>query len=366
MNNKKIIEALNVTINGLSMLRDELQNGQTAQTTEAPAKTEVMNPPVEAEKTEEVSADSVDIEALKKMKYNEFKKYASHLGVDCKGTRDEIMSRVVAKLGAVEETAEEVDDVEEEEAPVKSDSDKPSKKLGKAKADEPTKDEFDEQAEEIAKSTDVEDIIEALADVEVKATKKNAVEKLAYALREGLIELDDEDEDEEADEEDEEVEDTADEQEDEADDEEAEDDDEEEITADTYTEAYDPNGYNDPSTMSKARKKAVKEKMQEILDAIENEDLTEEDITSYLEDHATQDELDLIGDEYEDEDVIRFYMELVKRTIDNDGEEHEPSDPYELGDELNFCCGHELKYSKKTNKYICEVCGEEYEADEEE
>ena len=351
MKNAKIIEALNVTINGLSMLRDELQNGQTAQTTEAPTKTEVMNTPVE-DNTAEVSADSIDVEALKKMKYNEFKKYASQLGVDCKGTRDEIMSRVLAKLGA-EETAEEVEETVEEEVPAKSDSNKPSKKLGNAKANESTKDEFDKQAEEIANTTDVEDIIEALADVDVKATEKNAVEKLAYALREGLIELDDEDSDEDSDEE-----------ADEESDEEVEADDEEEITADTYTAKYDPNGYNDPSNLTKARKKAIKSKMQEILDAVENEDLTEDDITSYIEDHATQDELDLINEEYSDEDLIRFYMELIKRTIDNDGEEHEPSDPYELGDELNFCCGHELKYSKKTNKYICEVCGEEYEADE--
>ena len=362
MKNAKIIEALNVTINGLSMLRDELANADnTAVETKAVAETP-MNPPVD---DTEVSADSVDVEALKKMKYNEFKKYASQLGVDCKGTRDEIMSRVLAKLGA-EETAEEVEDTVEEEAPAKSDSNKPSKKLGKSKADEPTKDEFDKQAEEIAKDTAVEDIIEALADVEVKATEKNAVEKLAYALREGLIELDDDEySDEEADEEvEDEVEDTADEQEDEADEEVEADDDEEEITADTYTANYDPNGYNDPSNLTKARKKAIKSKMQEILDAVENEDLTEDDITSYIEDHATEDEIELLGDDYEDEDLIRFYMELIKRTIDNDGEEHEPSDPYELGDELNFCCGHELKYSKKTNKYICEVCGEEYEADE--
>ena len=57
-----------------------------------------------------------------------------------------------------------------------------------------------------------------------------------------------------------------------------------------------------------------------------------------------------------------MYMELVKRSIDNDGEEHEPSDPYELG-EHDMCCGHELKYVKKTKKYVCEHCGTEYEAE---
>ena len=347
MKNTKIIEALNVTINGLSMLRDELANADnTAVETKAVAEAP-MNPPVD---DTEVSADSIDIEALKKMKYNEFKKYASSIGVDCKGTRDEIMSRVLAKLGA-EETEETVEETVAEETPTKSDSNKSSKKLGKAKTNEPTEDEFDKQAKEIAESTDVNDIIEALSEVDVEATKKNAVEKLAYALREGLIELDDEDEEAE-----EEVADEAEEVE-ESDD---------EITADTYTDTFDPNGYNDPSVMSKKRAKAVKSKMQEVLDAIESEDLTEDDITSYIEDHATEDEIELLGDDYEDEDLIRFYMELVKRTIDNDGDEHEPSDPYELGDELNFCCGHELKYSKKTGKYICEICGEEYEADDEE
>ena len=347
MKNTKIIEALNVTINGLSMLRDELANADnTAVETKAVAEAP-MNPPVD---DTEVSADSIDIDALKKMKYNEFKKYASSIGVDCKGTRDEIMSRVLAKLGA-EETEETVEETVAEETPTKSDSNKSSKKLGKAKTNEPTEDEFDKQAKEIAESTDVNDIIEALSEVDVEATKKNAVEKLAYALREGLIELDDEDEEAE-----EEVADEAEEVE-ESDD---------EITADTYTDTFDPNGYNDPSVMSKKRAKAVKSKMQEVLDAIESEDLTEDDITSYIEDHATEDEIELLGDDYEDEDLIRFYMELVKRTIDNDGDEHEPSDPYELGDELNFCCGHELKYSKKTGKYICEICGEEYEADDEE
>lgn len=357
MNKKKIIEALNMTIEGLTIIRDELsENGNAVASTETVTKTTAMNPPTE---DTTVEGGDVDVEALKKMKYNDFKKFASQLGVDCKGTRDEIMSRVLAKLGATEEAEDEAEETVEEEVPAKSDSNKPSKKLGKAKVEEPTKDEFDEQAEEIAKDTPVEDIITALAEVEVKATKKNAVEKLAFALREGLIELDDDEDEEDEDEEveEEEVEADAD---DEDDEEEA--DDEDEITASTYTSEYDPEGYNDPSDMPKARAKAIKEKMQEIIDAIEDESLSEDDITSYIEDHATEDEIELLGDDYEDEDLIKFYMELVKRTIDNKGEEHEPSDPYELG-ENDMCCGHKLKYSKKTKKYICEVCGTEYEAE---
>ena len=114
--------------------------------------------------------------------------------------------------------------------------------------------------------------------------------------------------------------------------------------------------------MTDERAESVEAKMEAILDAIENEKLTFEDITSYLDDNATEDEIDLLGEEPEDEECVKLYMELIKRTIDNDGEEHEPSDPYELG-EHDMCCGHELKYVKKTKKYVCEHCGTEYEAE---
>ena len=256
-----------------------------------------------------------------------------------------IFVTVTPEGAEVEEAVEE----EKEEKPVKSGKPSRSKKLGKKEADEPAKDEFDEQAEEIAKDTPVEDIIGALADVDIKATKKNAVVKLAQALREGLIELDD-DEDEEVDAEVEESESPA------------ESDGDEDIEAESYFPQFDPKGYNDPDKMSEERAEAILEKMDEILTDISEDTLTIEDITSYIEDNATQDEIDLLGEEYEDDDLIKMYMELIKRTIDNNGEEHEPSDPYEVGDK-DLCCGHELKYVKKTKKYVCEQCGTEYEAE---
>lgn len=343
MNKKRIIEALEVIIEALK--EEEIVSVPTVNAEEP-----------KAEVSTTVANEVLGIEDLKKMKYNDFKKYASQLGVDCKGTRDEIMSRVVAKLGG---TTEEPSNI----VPF------PTKEV----AEEPTEDEFDVQAREIAEDTDVTDIIEALAEVDVKATKKNAIEKLAYALREGLIELEDEDEDEDEDVEvieDVEVvgeDDSEDEEEEyEDDDEEVEEDsdeeDGEEITSRTYSAEYDPNGYNNPDDMSEERAEAIESKMQEIIDAYVDEELTMEAIIEYMETHATQDELDLIEEDYTEEDVVRFYMELIKRTIDNDGEEHEASDPYEVG-ETDMCCGHELKYSKKTKKYICEVCGTEYEAE---
>lgn len=367
MNNVEIIKGIEMTIAGLTAIKTAL--GATPVSVEAPVEKtveQVMNATVVEEKKEAVASGDVSVESLNSMKYNEFKKYAASLGVDCKGTRVEIMERVLAVLNnapATEET-EEVEEtpVVEEEQETKSDRPAKSKKFAKAEVDEPTRDKFDEQAEEVAKDTDVEDIIEALADVDIKATKKNAVAKLAEALRNGLIELDDEDEEEES----EPVEDEADEEEDDAEivesDDEDENDEEEDFTADSYFSEYDSNGFNNPESMTEERAEAIQTKMQKILDAVDDESLTVEDIQSYLEDHATEDEIDLLGEEPEDEECLKLYMELVKRTIDNDGDEHEPSDPYEVG-EHDLCCGHELSYSKKTKKYICSICGTEYEAE---
>lgn len=348
MNKAEIIKGINTVIEGLEEIKKAFGE---AEGVEAPKKSKSVARREEVQTADEapVITGKFDEEELKSMKYNEFKKLAASLGVKCTGTRDEIMERILALDVTVEADAEEE---VADEAPAKGKkadkSDKPAKgkKLGKKEADEPARDEFDEQAEEIAKETDVADIISALADVDIKATKKNAVEKLAQALREGLIEMDDEDEDEVTDDVEDESEDVEDEE---------DDDEEEEISAESYFSEYDPEGYNDPSNMTKKRAKAIKAKMEEIIEGIEDETITSADIESYLEDNATDDELELLGEDYEDDDLIKMYMEMVKRTIDNDGEEHEPSDPYEVGDK-DVCCSHTLKYVKKTkNMYVASV-----------
>lgn len=371
MNTVAIIKGIEMTIEGLEVIKKALgatpdetadvtpvveetvealksKKSKSVERREAVQKEEAMNAPTEVEFAEgEAVVTKFDREDLEKMKYNEFKKFASQLGVKCTGTRDEIMERILAldvtitADDAVVSEPKEEDKAEEKE--VKSDKSSGSKKLGKKKADEPTRDEFDEQAEEIAKETDVEDIIEALAEVDIKATKKNAVTLLAKALREGLIELDAEDEEEP----------TA---------EEPVEEDGEGITVESYFAEFDPKGYNNPNNMSEERKEAIEAKMDEILEALDKDTLTEDDITSYIEDNATEEEIDLLGDEYEVTDLLKLYMELVKRTIDNDGEEHEQGEPYEVADK-DVCCGHELKYIKKSKKYVCEHCGTEYEAE---
>ena len=347
MNNAEIIRGIDLTLEGLKTIREALTNEEVA------PKTTLVQDVEEAPVLE--GSLEVDVEELKAMKYNEFKKFASSLGVKCTGTRDEILARILALDNAVIVSAPVPvkEEESEDEAPVEEVKHSNVKKFEKkeSKVEEPERDEFDEQAEALAEETPIEDIIEALADVDIKATKKNAVSLLAKALREGLIEIEEDQEDYteyEAKEEPEEVE--------------EEDSEEQDINVNSYFSQFDPEGYNDPEGMTEERAKAVKAKMHEILTAFYEDGLTEDDITSYIEDNATEEEIELLGDGYTSDDILMFYMELIKRTIDNDGEEHEPADPYELGNN-DMCCGHELKYIKKTKKYVCEHCGTEYEAE---
>ena len=362
MNIVEVIKGLNVAIEGLTTIKNALEVSEKVDTTSA-------DKPITAR---------FDKEELAKMPYNEFKKLAASLGVKCTGTRDEIMARIldtdveipaeaVVSEEEVKPTKKRSKKVEtsapeevEEETDEKSNKSAGGKRKSAKKVDEPTEDEFDKQAAAIIADTPVEDIIEALAEVDVKATKRNVAAKLADALRKGLLELDADEDEEEVDSSDEEdtEEDTEDVEDDS--DEESEDEDED-IEATSYFPQYDPEGFNNPDDMTEERKDAIVSKMDDILTAVSEDDLSVEDIESYIEEYATEDEIDLLGDDPDENEELKLYMELIKRTIDDDGEEHEAEDPYEIG-EHEMCCGRELKYVKKTKRYVCGKCGAEYEA----
>lgn len=347
MNNAEVIKGIETVIEGLNIIKQNLSaadGGEKTPTTKSTVKREKAQKEAPAEEKETKTVEGhLTREQLDSMKYNELKKLGASLGVKCTGTRDEITEKILA----VNVTAEVGAD-DEESADNKKNSKvvpmrKAAKKSAKA-ADEDEEDEFTKQAKEIAETTEEDDIIEALAEVNIKATSKNYVTKLADALRKGLIEFESDGEE------------NVTEGEDNTTDADAE------ITPDTYFAEYDPDGYNDPDEMTEERAEAVQEMVADILKKVEEEELTEDEICSFIEDNATEDEQELLPDDYTEEQLIGFYIELKKRFIDDEGAEHDPSDPYEIGDR-EMCCGHELKYSKKTKKYICETCGEEYEAE---
>lgn len=352
MKNERIIEGLNAIIEGATILRDELAGGvekrnavesKSATRRQAVQKEQpAMNEPEETEATVE---GKFSREQLMSMKFNELKKLGASVGVSCKGTRDEIVERMlqVTVSATVENEAEPE---ETDEAPAKDDGKVVSinKKKGglkkSAKTKEPEEEEVDEQyiqmATEATEDMSAKEIIEYLAkfDIEAKGKKSDVVKVLAKAIADGIVQLEDDDEDES----------------------------EEEFNEESYFPEYDPEGVNNPDGMSEERAEAVKSMMADIIEGVENDTITEEDIQTFLETYASEEELEALGDDYQFEDLVAMYCEVKKRFIDDDGEEHEAGDPYEI-DEENYCCGRKLKYEKKSKKFICENCGEEYEAE---
>lgn len=361
MNTAKVIEGINATIEGLNLIKNALASDNE----------EVASTP-----TTTVTG-KFSREQLEKMKFNDFKKLAASLGVKCTGTREEIIERILA-LDV---------EVDVDESPVKEEvSVVKEEPVEEAVAEEEFEDsdvDYIAMAKQIVEESGVENCIEALKECNVKATKKNVVEKLAEAIEQGLVEIEDdageeyesdstaeEDFSEEEDEEevDEDSDDEEDSEEDEDEDDSSEEDDEEEVDASSYFAKYDPNGINDPENMTDERKEAIEKMMEEILDSVDDDDFIP-NVEKYLEENATDAEIDLLGEDYDETEEAKLYMEMKKRTIDDDGEEHEPAeaeseegDPYEINGH-DMCCGHELKYIKKTKKYVCEHCGAEFEAE---
>lgn len=358
MKNERIIEGLNAIIEGATILRDELAGGvekrnavETKSATRRQAVQKEQPAMNEPEETEATVEGKFSREQLMSMKFNELKKLGASVGVSCKGTRDEIVERMlqVTVSATVENEAEPE---ETDEAPAKDDGKVVSinKKKGglkkSAKTEEP--EEVDEQyiqmATEATEDMSAKEIIEYLAefDIEAKGKKSDVVRVLAKAIADGIVQLEET---------------TA-----EAEEETAKDGDGEEFNEESYFPEYDPEGVNNPEGMSEERAEAVKSMMADIIKGVENDTITEEDIQTFLETYASEEELEALGDDYQFEDLVAMYCEVKKRFIDDDGEEHEAGDPYEI-DEENYCCGRKLKYEKKSKKFICENCGEEYEAE---
>ena len=273
MNNAEFIKGIDEVISGLSKIKNAVSEKSVETPSVAPTTT-----PTEGE--------TYTVEQLNAMKYNAFKTYAASLGVKCTGTRDEIMARVLKAQGSapVEETEEETV-VTPIEAPS---AEKPAKKSRKSKKKE---DEFDELAKAFSEEYTADEILEQLSEVGVDADEDNYVEKLAEALREGLIEVDDDESEEVADDsteeetEAEEVEETEDADEDEEveEDDSDESDEEEEIDENSYFADFDIDGFNDPEDMTKKRAKAVKSMMKDTLDKLFDDKISDKEVQEFID-----------------------------------------------------------------------------------
>lgn len=376
MNNAEVIRGLDMIINGCKVIKTaivgsmfipdiaddvkevaetpEVKTEVAADFKEETSKTAEVQEETPIEKPVETTIGGKTLDEISRMGYNDFKKFAATLGVKCTGTRDAIMERI---MSLVADTATEDTSTDTEEAPFEVTEETitetaEEETTGEEISDNEESIDYNAMAEEILNSGeyDVDDIISELAEVGIKATKKNVSAKLALAFEKGLIELDD-CSDDNSDEE------TAEEETTESAD---------TITPTAYFKQYDLGEYNNPDDMTEERKSAVITEMKNIISDYYSGKLTADDMTDFISDSTTEEEQDKLNEYLSDDDdeteLLACYMEIKKHFIDNDGNKNEPNEAYELG-EHDMCCGHALKYNKKSKTYICEICGEEYEAE---
>lgn len=327
--NAKTIEGLKAIRNGIDLILSS-EDVSTAEEFEQMTMDETVEPVKKTrktKKTEDVSA-SVETEAsnegitrekLDSMTYNNIKKYAKEHGFSAVGNRDEITARILGESAPAPVAPE----VEEDDTPV-----------------DPL---YDRVVSSVADMSN-EEIADLLVEVGVSAKGKREalLDKLVQAVRDGLLDFDDEDsedgeEDEESDEKTASV----------ADDEESEDEEE-----DTINDTDNPD-------MTEARKDAILAQDAEIRQQFKSKELKKKDMIEFLQSfYDTEEDMkDLTTDE-----LLDTYIDAVCRLIDDDGELVEEG-AYMLNGEP-ACCGRHLSYSEDTNKFICEHCGEEYDAEE--
>ena len=293
-------------------------------------------------------------EHLDSMKYNDLKKLGASLGIDCKGTREQLVNRILS-IPAEPVEPELVDEAPVDEEPSKVASlDAKRKGLKKKTEEKPEEEETVSEANlqlarEAVEENGIEDVIAVLEDAGVRITARDKkkqdviVHKLAEAFENGLIDAEVEPEEEKPAEE--------------------EEPNKMDITPESYFPQYDPEGINDPEVITPYRLKAIRNLVADILEKVNNAELTEEDTIKELEDICTEEDIKLLGEDYEGSELLAFYIEMQKRFVDDEGYIIGAGEPYVVN-ETNFCCGHELTYDKKSKKFVCAVCEASYEEDD--
>lgn len=340
---KKIIVGLVSIAEGLNSIAEALKEMNTTVTAVAElcpepdtevALNDVAETPVEESKSTPSNSEYTE-EELSGMSYNDIKKLAKELGIPAVGNRKELVKKILSADTAVEEDSEEnAEEKTEEKTEVKPVKSAP-KTFKKTKVEEPEPVEEDEEEEdedpveakvkEVTEGMSDDEIREVLEDVGIstKGKRQSLISKLVKAVNDGLIDLDEDDE--------------------EADESEDIDAEESDITED----------------MTKPRKKAYEELCDETSEAFESGEITREDLIEFINAfNGTDDKFKKVSDE----DLLTKYLELSAMLIDDEGNIVEEG-AYTINDEP-YCCGHPLHYDEDGEKFICECCGSEYEAEE--
>ena len=334
---------------------------ETAGTLETPKTSEKVVPvkksttkksKVEKQEVDETSDETDDIytkEALDGKKYNELKKIAKEVGVSAKGDRETLIDNI---LGASEQIEEDFDEDDEEETTLEDVEDEDDTDEDDGEEEDVEAEPIDngeslaEEIEDRVSEMETEEIADLLveAGISAKGKRQALINKLIKAVQDGAIAINGEGENEE-----------------EPEDDDYEDDDYEDEDVEDEGDEEDVNDLSNPN-IKPARKKALKA-LKSMLEKKYNDGklkavTMKKALKAYYDESA--DEID----DMDNDELFDAYLQLKMLFIDDEGDEVEEGAPYTLNGEP-YCCGQPLQYNEEDDTFICEICGGEYESEEE-
>lgn len=278
------------------LLNNESEEPKNWGTNDEPVEEIIQEP-----ETEESEVD------LGSMKLKELREYAEELGLNSKGKRAEVEERIQEFLDNQEDSEdEEVEDSEEAE-----DDEVEDETYAKVMqyVNEASDDELRETLEELGLSS--------------KGKREALVEKIYQAVKDGLFEFEEEDE---------------------------------EPSEDVEPEEETDEETSEDLGMTEERAKAIEAMEEQVQEEFEEGKITRKEMVAYLKQVGIA-----VTKKVEDEAVVEMYTEKLALLIDDGGEFHdEGGDPYNIN-EVPYCCGAPLEEIE--GGYRCNVCGTEYEAE---
>lgn len=334
--NAKTIDALKVIRDQLNIIIDIEGN--------ATVSSDVVEAVVDkvSTKTESSQNPTPDKDMLSTMPYAELKKYAKSMGVSGSGSRQEIIDRI---LGSEESASEDTAEDKTEETPVEETpalAEKTTKRAGKKlrakknvepepepEVNDPVYDQVIEATEEMSDQEIKEFLAEC--DIKVRGKRESLISALVEAVKEGIISLDDDGEDNSMNEDDSEP---------------------EESKSKSTT----------IGNITSAREEAIKKSDADVLQQFKDGDITRDDLLEWYAESFGKSAS--VVNKMKDNELITAYAEVLHNYIDDEGVTHDDGEeePYFINEEP-YHCGEKLKFNEDDNTYICEVCGEEYSAE---
>lgn len=277
--------------------------------------------PEEEVTVEEPETEDVD---LGSMKLKELREYAEELGLNSKGKRAEVEERIQEFL----DNQEDSEDEEVEEPEVEEESEEPEIEENEDSEEDEDSEEEDEtyaKVMEYVNEASDEELRETLEELGLssKGKREALIEKIYQAVKDGLFEFEEEDE---------------------------------EPSEDVEPEEEADEETSEDLGMTEERAKAIEAMEEQVQEEFEEGKITRKEMVAYLKQVGIA-----VTKKVEDEAVVEMYTEKLALLIDDEGEFHdEGGDPYNIN-EVPYCCGAPLEEIE--GGYRCNVCGTEYEAE---